>query len=336
MLNTSHSIIFISGGIGDQLLHFNQIRAIARKSRIGKVDVACLNIDIMKKIALRCDWVNEIIDLSPSRNLINIVRYFKFLLYIKRKKYTHAYIFHPSTSFKFTAYLSRISNRIGFIGSFLDKYLVSEKIEEKSCSKINVWGHRPYVKNIEDFLSNNNFQLQNKSSTILSDKNNQKKIYNLFKQFPKPWFVINLYAKDDARRWPLNHAANVIYNCSKKFKGSYFLNSARDSVEYHRNLISKLKSKNKNIILTNDYFEDILMDIDLYSMADFYLGVNSFSAHLAFNCNLFSFVLYGKKEDILSYRGKTISFFPKSGKYLKHIKEKNIIDKIETKLNSLS
>ena len=31
-------------------------------------------------------------------------------------------------------------------------------VEEKNCSKINVWGHRPYIKNIEDFLSYNNFQ----------------------------------------------------------------------------------------------------------------------------------------------------------------------------------
>ena len=43
-----------------------------------------------------------------------------------------------------------------------------------------------------------------------------------------------------------------------------------------------------------------------------------------------------RKKIFYLTEGKQFLFFQNQEKYLKHIKEKNIIDKIETKLNSLS
>ena len=222
MSNKSNSIIFISGGLGDQLLHFNQIRAIAQKDNFGKVDIACFNYKIMKKISVRCTWINEIIDISPNKNLLKLKKYFKFLSKIKKNDYTYAYIFHKSTSFKISSWILQIPYRVGVVGSKIDKFLINEPINEKIYEKKLRWGHRPFIESIENYLKENNFNLQDKTSTISSNITGKILINKLFKNYPRPWFIVNLYVESETRRWPLDHAISILYECNKSFKGSFF------------------------------------------------------------------------------------------------------------------
>ena len=43
-------------------------------------------------------------------------------------------------------------------------------------------------------------------------------------------------------------------------------------------------------------------DVALYHRADLYVGVDSFTANLALNCNLPALILFARESDILRYR----------------------------------
>ena len=57
-MQTVKLIAFVSGGIGDQLYHFTQMRALAGTTTSGTIDIGCIHAPIMKRIAAGCDWID--------------------------------------------------------------------------------------------------------------------------------------------------------------------------------------------------------------------------------------------------------------------------------------
>ena len=53
-------------------------------------------------------------------------------------------------------------------------------------------------------------------------------------------------------------------------------------------------------------------DVALYHLADAYLGVDSFTANLAMNCNLPAVVLFAAKRDRLAYRSRVTPLAPEN------------------------
>ena len=80
-----------------------------------------------------------------------------------------------------------------------------------------------------------------------------------------------------------------------------------------------------HLIDSLQYTPSMARDIALYHAADGYLGVDSFTANLAFNCNLPATVLFAKARDSLRYKPAIFPMFPEAGKGLESIAPDDII-----------
>ena len=125
-----------------------------------------------------------------------------------------------------------------------------------------------------------------------------------------PITIVNLYALDSARRWPIADAIQVITQLANETKGTFLLNAGPDASAYHREAMAAWHTAvAQNPALTADQLRDCLTlnpsmakDVALYQAANYYLGVDSFTANLALNSNLQSVILFAKTSDILRYR----------------------------------
>jgi ADP-heptose:LPS heptosyltransferase len=77
-------------------------------------------------------------------------------------------------------------------------------------------------------------------------------------------------------------------------------------------------------------------DTALYHAADGYIGVDSFTANLAFNCNLPATVLFAKAGDTLRYKPAVFPLYPDTGKALDSIAPDKILSTAAIMLESAS
>ena len=90
------------------------------------------------------------------------------------------------------------------------------------------------------------------------------------------------------------------------------LNTGPDAREYHAQAYAMIAKDemSERVVDTAALWRGIEQDIALYHLADAYLGVNSFSANLAMNCNLKSAVLFPTDGDVLNYRSDNAPLVP--------------------------
>ena len=93
-MQTVKLIAFVSGGIGDQLYHFTQMRALAETTTSGTIDIGCIHAPIMKRIAAGCDWIGKIIDISPLRRLAAPVGFLAAVRDVREGGYSDAWFMH--------------------------------------------------------------------------------------------------------------------------------------------------------------------------------------------------------------------------------------------------
>ena len=75
-------------------------------------------------------------------------------------------------------------------------------------------------------------------------------------------------------------------------------------------------------------------DIALYHLADAYLGVDSFTANLAMNCNLPAVILFAAKRDRLAYRSRVAPLAPEIRGDLRSLGAASIAHSLDTMLAS--
>ena len=68
------SIGFVAGGIGDQIYHLTQLRALAGASFDGKIDIACIHPGPIAILLAHSPWAGKIIDARPLRRYIPAAR----------------------------------------------------------------------------------------------------------------------------------------------------------------------------------------------------------------------------------------------------------------------
>ena len=73
-------------------------------------------------------------------------------------------------------------------------------------------------------------------------------------------------------------------------------------------------------------------DVALYHLADAYLGVDSFTANLALNCNLPAVILFAAQRDRLTYRSTTVPLAPETRGELGSIGTAAIADALQSML----
>ena len=318
---------FLAGGIGDQLMHFSQMQAFT-KLHGGKFDIFCQHVGVMRKIGQECHWLNEVYDIGQFKKLGRMRQFMAGTKSLSKSNYQHSIVFHPSSSFKAAAFLAGIPIRIGLHNQFLDRFALTETAQDNTeTASHHGWGHRPFGAAFDKYLADRNIDPIG-SAPIASPAKKSAEFESLITQFPKPYFVVNLYSADPARRWPTEHAASCLARLVAEHKGTLFLSSGNDAREWNDQFLEAWPVGTRPPIDLLREGKDLRFELELYHQADCYIGVNSFTANLAMNCDLPSVVLYNKEVDFLNYRGNSVGLFPKTGAEIASIGATDISDAV--------
>lgn len=318
------TIGFVAGGIGDQIYHLTQLRALAGASSDGKIDLACIHPAPISKLLAHTPWVGKIVDARPFRRYIPGLKSGDRIAALRNGNYDSAFILHRSTSFKLAAAAAGIKMRAGLADSWIDQRTLHHPIMlDDGGARRSLWGHRPFIAAIDAYVTRMGLALDPDSPTILPGLADMQAAQKMLADLPRPITMVNLFALDEKRRWPISAAIEVIATLAAQSGGSFILNAGPDASEYHdetmrqwhlkvaQNKSSKPGKSSKIGAISSGQLVDALRmapsmgkDVALYHLADFYIGVDSFTANLALNCNLPAIVLFAHARDILQYRSK--------------------------------
>ena len=320
------SLGFVAGGIGDQIYHLTQLRALASASLDGKIDLACIHPDSISTLLANSPWAGTIIDARPLRRYIPTLRGTGTVSAIHQAGYRSAFILHKSTSFKLAALTAGIPYRVGFCGQWLDQLILTESLPANAGGdRRALWGHRPFIAAADEWIAAQNLALDDKTPTILPAPNMVTTVANFLASLPRPITIVNLFAADPARRWSLDHASATLKNLARQLCGSLLLNAGPDASSYHDAMLEKWDGPANQLIDSLRHTPSLARDIALYHAADGYVGVDSFTANLAFNCNLPATVLFAKAGDRLRYKPAVFPLFPENGRGLDSISPDKIV-----------
>jgi len=312
---------FVAGGIGDQIYHLDQLRALAGGCRTGTIDIACIHPGPISQILAATPWVGRIVDARPLRRFRPWEADSETVRALRLHRYDTAFFMHRSTSFKLAARAAAIPRRIGLAGSFIDRLLLTTSLSpDGGGSRRDVWGHRPFIAALDDYVMRTGLRLDPATPTIIADRDRLAEAKRLLAPMPEPVTIVNLFALDQQRRWPIDAAIDVIATLATA-GGSFILNAGPDAAEYHRAVMTAWQNRCRThrslsqAQLIDSLGPDASMerDIALYHLADRYLGVDSFTANLAMNCNLPAVILFAWARDRLAYRSQVEAVVPVTG-----------------------
>ena len=321
------SLGFVAGGIGDQIYHLTQLRALASASLNGKIDLACIHPGSIGTLLANSPWAGNIIDARPLRRYIPGLRGTRAVSVIRQAGYKSAFILHRSTSFKLAALTAGIPDRVGLYGQWLDQFILTKSLsDDAGGDRRALWGHRPFIAAADEWIAAQNLVLDDKTPTILPAPDMVAIVANFLANFPRPITIGTLFVADPARRWSLEHACATLKNLAHQVGGSLILSAGPDAAGYHDAMLEQWDGPADQLIDSLRHGPSLARDIALYHAADGYVGVDSFTANLAFNCNLPATVLFAKAGDRLSYKPAIFPLFPGAGKGLDSISSDEIID----------
>ena len=307
------AIGFVAGGIGDQIYHLGQLRALAAACQTATIDIACIHPGPISRILAATPWVGRVVDARPLRRYKPWSRTSETVTALRHSRYDTAFFMHRSTSFKLAARTAGIPRRIGLADGFFDRMLLDTPLAlTDGGARREAWGHRPFIAAMDEYVIGSGLDLAPDIPTIIPDKNATRDARRLVASLPGPISVVNLFAVDEKRRWPVEAAIETIRQLAVG-GGSFILNAGPDAAEAHRQALACWHSACKaDKRIRPDQLVDSLgagagmeRDVALYHLADRYIGVDSFTANLAMNCNLPAVILFASVGDSLSYRSVT-------------------------------
>lgn len=313
------SIGFVAGGIGDQIYHLTQLRALAGISQTGTIDIACITPGPMSRILASTPWVGRVIDARPIRRYLPGMRGSAAVRALRLHRYDSAFILHRSTSLKLAAAFAGIRFRVGLADGWLDRLLLQAPLAlDAGGARRSAWGHRPFIGAIDEYLTDLGLVLDGSTPTILPDRDSLRQARELLDQLAGPVVIVNMFVQGEGRRWPIDAAIDTIVELAETTGGSFVLNAGPDAAEYHREAMAawhercRKNQKVKTGQLIDSLGPDASMerDVALYHLADAYLGVDSFTANLAMNCNLPAVILFAAQRDRLTYRSRVMPLAP--------------------------
>jgi len=308
--NLGRSIGFVAGGMGDQIYHLTQLRALASASHDGRIDLGCIHPGPLGALLAHTKWIGKIIDARPLRRYVPGIRGHGAVRALQQTGYDSGFILHRSTSFKLAARMASIKTLVGLSDGWFDQWLLDHPLDlEDGGNRRILWGHRPFVGAIDAYIERIGLTLGTEP-TITPGAAEMRSVETLLKPLPKPVTIINMFAIDENRRWPIDSALDVIAKLAARDGGSFILNAGPDALEYHDATLTKWHSRRARqpelgrVQLIDSLRMDPSMqrDIALYHQADRYIGVDSFTANLALNCNLPAIILFTHQRDVLRYR----------------------------------
>ncbi|MEC7048586.1 MAG: hypothetical protein VXX06_00640 [Pseudomonadota bacterium] len=337
------SIGFVAGGIGDQIYHLTQLRALAGISQTGTIDIACITPGPMSRILAATPWVGRVIDARPIRRYLPGMRGSAAVRALRLHRYDSAFILHRSTSLKLAAAFAGIRFRAGLADSWLDRLLLQAPLAlSAGGARRSVWGHRPFIAAIDEYLVDLGLVLDEDTPTILPDRSATSQAKALVQGLAGPVVIVNLFVHAEGRRWPLDAAMDTLAALAETTGGTFILNAGPDAAEYHREAVvawhercaKNRQIKKRQLIDSLGPEASMERDIALYHLADAYLGVDSFTANLAMNCNLPAVILFAAKRDRLAYRSRVVPLAPEIRGDLRSLGAASIAHSLDTMLAS--
>ena len=205
------AIGFVAGGIGDQIYHLGQLRALAGACRTGTIDIACIHPGPVSRILAATPWVGRVIDARPLRRYLPGIRGSETVKALRFHRYDTAFFMHRSTSFKLAARAAGIPRRIGLADGMVDRVLLQESLSlAAGGARRDLWGHRPFIAAIDEYVMSNGLPLAPDIPTILPERTAVKLAQKMVEGLPRPISIVNLFALDNNRRWPVAAAIDVI------------------------------------------------------------------------------------------------------------------------------
>ena len=320
------SVGFVAGGLGDQIYHLTQLRALAGASFDSKIDVACIHPGPISTLLANSPWAGTIIDARPLRRYIPFIRGTFAMRQIRQKSYNSAFVLHRSTSFKLAVFAAGIDRRVGLFGEKLDKLLLTDSLPaDAGGDRRALWGHRPFIAAADAWIRAQGLPLDDRRPTILPAPEMVKQVADFLHLLPRPVTIINLFAVDPARRWSIDHANITLKKLVSQIGGSLVLNAGHDAGSYHDAMLAVWDGPDHVLIDSLRHTPSMARDIALYHAADNYVGVDSFTANLALNCNLPATVLFAKAADTLRYKPAVFPLYPEGDKDLNSIDPNQIV-----------
>ena len=304
---------FVAGGIGDQIYHLTQLRSLAGACQTGTIDIACIHPGPISRILAATPWVGRVIDARPIRRYVPGLRGSDTVRALRLHRYDTAFFMHRSTSFKLASAFAGIPSRIGLSDGWVDKLLLSEALPlENGGNRRSVWGHRPFIAAIDEFILNNGLHLDLDTPTIMPDRSVQDLAVQWITPMKSPLIIVNMFALDEKRRWPVDAAVATLASIATRYGGTFVMNAGPDAADYHKAATSAWRTLcRREPALREDQLVDSLddnasmeRDVALYHLADWYIGVDSFTANLALNCSLPAIIMFASARDQLTYRSK--------------------------------
>ena len=326
------TVAFLCGGIGDQLLHFSQLQALSYLYS-AKIDIYCQHPAIMKAIVLESEWAGSVTDIRPFKKIINLGEYRDAVVELRKRKADAAVIFHPSASFKFASYFAKIPQRIGFSHGIFDKLILTEVLNDTDVGTENEthWGHRPFGHFFDSFLLGR--RIDPIGETPIRPTGSQRNFYqNMFAAYPKPHIITTLYSQDESRCWPVLHAIDCLTNIVKQHGGTIFVSSGDDAREINAEFLNYWPKNLPMPVDVRRVTNELKNELGLFHFADLFVGINSFTANLAMNCDLPSVVLFHKKSYRLNYRRNSMGVYPVLGTKMEDISFEKVSEKINVML----
>ena len=305
------SIGFVAGGMGDQIYHLTQLRALAGASRNGTIDLACIHPGPLAALLANTPWVGTIIDAREFRRYLPVVRRHSSVTALRAEHYDSGFILHRSTSFKMVAKAAGIKVRAGLCDGWLDRFLLNHPLDlADGGERRQLWGHRPFIAAIDAYIMRLGLALDTATPTIMPSQEEMAVVAAMVRDLPRPLTIINMFALDEGRRWPLDAAVALMAQRAAETGGSFLLNAGPDAADYYHTALQKWQQladrhpqmKKIKVINSVQNTPSMARDVALYHQADAYIGVDSFTANLAMNCNLPAVVLFAHERDVLRYR----------------------------------
>ena len=147
------AIGFVAGGIGDQIYHLGQLRALAAACQTATIDIACIHPGPISRILAATPWVGRVVDARPLRRYKPWSRTSETVTALRHRRYDTAFFMHRSTSFKLAARTAGIPRRIGLADGFFDRMLLDTPLAlTDGGARREAWGHRPFIAAMDEYV----------------------------------------------------------------------------------------------------------------------------------------------------------------------------------------
>ena len=179
------AIGFVAGGIGDQIYHLGQLRALAAACQTATIDIACIHPGPISRILAATPWVGRVVDARPLRRYKPWSRTSETVTALRHRRYDTAFFMHRSTSFKLAARTAGIPRRIGLADGFFDRMLLDTPLAlTDGGARREAWGHRPFIAAMDEYVIGSGLDLAPDIPTIIPGKNATRDARRLVASLP--------------------------------------------------------------------------------------------------------------------------------------------------------